>query len=153
MIFVTVGTQLPFPRLIEAMDAYAEDLFEPVVAQTAEDTQCDNLIVEPFMSVERYSKVIGQARLVVAHAGIGTVLAARDAGVPLILVPRRTELGEHRNDHQCATVRELMGRRGITAVWDTSDLGDLLSKDLTGPLGGVAPALDGLVSELRSFIG
>ena len=153
MIFVTVGTQLAFPRLIKAMDRFAEELYEPVVAQTAEHCRCNNLIVEPYMSGERYAKVIAEARLVIAHAGIGTVLAARDAGIPLVLVPRRAELGEHRNDHQSATVRELKGRKGITAVWDTSDLRDLLRKDLTAPMGGAAPALDGLVSELRSFIG
>lgn len=153
MIFVTVGTQLPFPRLVKAMDRLAEGLFEPVIAQTAEQRRCKNLIVEPFMSAERYSKVIGDARLVVAHAGIGTVLAARDAGVPLILVPRRGDLGEHRNDHQIATVRELTGREGITSVWDPEDLGSYLNKKLSIPLGDVTPSLDGLVSELRSFIG
>ena len=153
MIFVTVGTQLPFERLIQAMDRHAASLVEPVVAQTAEHCRCNNLFVEPFMSAERYAKVIEEARLVVAHAGIGTVLAARDAGVPVILVPRRAELGEHRNDHQAATVRQLMGRDGITTVWDPEDLGPYLRKDLSNPLGNVPPALDGLVSELRSFIG
>lgn len=33
MIFATVGTQLPFPRLIDALEALAPDLGEEVIAQ------------------------------------------------------------------------------------------------------------------------
>ncbi|MEM9581757.1 MAG: glycosyltransferase [Pseudomonadota bacterium] len=153
MIFVTVGTQLPFPRLIEAMDKLAGRISEPVLAQTGVACSPRNLIVEPVMTEARYRKVLGLARLVVSHAGIGTVIAARDAEKPIILVPRRAELGEHRNDHQIGTVRELIGRQGLQAVWDTDELAELVTQDFTPPVATSGPALDGLVSRLRSFIG
>lgn len=154
MIFVTVGTQLPFPRLIEAMDKLAGRISEPVLAQTGVACAAKNLIVEPVMTEARYRKVLGLSRLVVSHAGIGTVIAARDAEKPLILVPRRAELGEHRNDHQIGTVRELLGRQGIQAVWNTDDLADLVTQeDFVPPVAASGPALDGLVTRLRSFIG
>jgi hypothetical protein len=38
VIFVTVGTQLPFDRLIEAIDAIAPSLNEPIFAQTGKST-------------------------------------------------------------------------------------------------------------------
>lgn len=157
MIFVTVGTQLPFPRLVLEMNRIAGGTCEPVVAQTCEDAPYDNLIVEPYMSAERYADVIKRARIVVAHAGIGTIMAARQAGVPAILVPRRASLGEHRNDHQAGTVRQLIGREGITAVWDTTKLASMLVEGLQLPSPASdqqsGPALDGLVTQLRSFIG
>ena len=156
MIFVTVGTQLPFPRLVREMNRIAGQICEPVIAQTCDDLAVyQNLIVEPYMNSERYSDVIEQARVVVAHAGIGTVLAARQAQVPVILVPRRANLGEHRNDHQEGTVRQLLGRPGITGVWDTAKLAELVKSDVPAPdthsVSG--PALEGLVTTLRSYIG
>lgn len=152
MIFVTVGTQLPFPRLLNEMNEIAGRILEPVIAQTAENGNYPNLIVEPFMSAERYAQVLQRARLVVAHAGIGTIMAARDACRPLVLVPRQAKLGEHRNDHQAATIRELVGRNGITAIWNTKDLHSVVQRNLTPPSSAPAPALDSLVAELRSFI-
>lgn len=156
MIFVTVGTQLPFPRLVREMNRIAGRICEPVIAQTCDDLEhYPNLIVEPYMNSERYSDVIEQARLVVAHAGIGTVLAARQAQVPVILVPRRAALGEHRNDHQQGTVRQLLGREGITGIWDTAKLEELVRSDLPAPVmpNASGPALDGLMTTLRSYIG
>lgn len=153
MIFLTVGTQLPFPRLVEAMDHIAGRLYEPVLAQTAVDCKCRNLIVEPEMAASRYQRVITQARVVVSHAGIGTVLAAQEAGIPVVLVPRRAELGEHRNDHQIGTVRSLVGRQGITAVWNTDGLSEVLGYGFDVPAVKSRPGLDSLVTRLRHFIG
>ncbi|WP_298294689.1 glycosyltransferase [uncultured Litoreibacter sp.] len=153
MIFVTVGTQLPFPRLVDAMDKIAGQLLEPVVAQTFDAHKCRNLIVEPMIPAERYGRVVSRARLVVSHAGIGTVLAARDVGTPVVLVPRRAELGEHRNDHQMSTVRELVGRSGITPIWNTDRLGEAIAQPVDLLDQPSNPTLDDLVSRLRSFIG
>jgi len=155
MIFVTVGTQLPFPRLMQEMDRIAGQLCEPVIAQTCETTRYMNLIVEPYMSSTRYTEVIEKARLVVAHAGIGTVMAARQAGIPAILVPRRPDLGEHRNDHQLGTIRQLIGREGIRAVWNPETLDEHLMEEFTPtpPVPGSGPALEGLVTRVRSYIG
>ncbi len=152
MIFVTVGTQLPFPRLVEAMDQLAGRLYEPVMAQTGASVRCRNLIVEPKMDPARYQTVLRKARLVVSHAGIGTVLAAQDAGIPVVLVPRRADLGEHRNDHQIGTVRSLVGRQGITAVWNTDGLGAALGHGFDVPAAQSGPGLDSLVTTLRRFI-
>ena len=153
MIFLTVGTQLPFPRLVNAMDQIAGRLYEPVLAQTAVSCRCHNLIVEPEMTSSRYQRVLRQARLVVSHAGIGTVLAAQEAGIPVVLVPRRADLGEHRNDHQIGTVRSLVGRQGITAVWNTDGLGDVLGEGFDVPAVRSSPGLDSLVTRLRHYIG
>jgi len=138
-MFVTVGTQLPFPRLIEAMDKIAGRICEPVIAQTHLPTRCGNMIVEPQMNAARYSSVLSRARLVVAHAGI--------------ILPRRADLGEHRNDHQQGTARQMLGHEGITAIWSEQKLDALIHHSFEAPMPHAAPALDGLVDGLRSFIG
>ena len=55
------------------------------------------------------------ADAIIAHAGMGTILTALEMGKPLLVMPRRAELGEHRNDHQLATAMrfaDLGGRHG-----------------------------------------
>ena len=37
-------------------------------------------------------------------------------------MPRRADLGEHRNDHQLATVEKLSGRPGILVAADENEL-------------------------------
>jgi len=69
-----------------------------------------------------FEALVRKARLIVAHAGIGTVLTAARCGKPILLMPRRADLGEHRSDHQLATVRRLEGRPGILIAWDESEL-------------------------------
>lgn len=113
MIFATVGTQLPFPRLIDALDALAADLSEPVIAQCGpQPGSWRHLEPRPHLTPGEYETLFAQARLVVAHAGIGTILSAKRLGKPLVILPRRHALGEHRNDHQLATAREVAAQTG-----------------------------------------
>jgi UDP-N-acetylglucosamine transferase subunit ALG13 len=128
VIFVTTGTQLAFPRLVSAMDRLAPELGERVVAQIGPDPRryCA-LEVATHLSPERFETLVSEARVIVAHAGIGTILTARRHGKPLILMARRYELGEHRNDHQAATLAAIAGRPGLYIAADAADLKELLS--------------------------
>jgi UDP-N-acetylglucosamine transferase subunit ALG13 len=130
VIFVTIGTQLPFTRLVSAMDSLAVELGEPVVAQIGPDAgNYPHLEIADHMTPARFEETFRAARAVVAHAGIGTILSAKRLGKPLILMPRRHALGEHRNDHQLATARCIEGRPGLYVAWEVADLRPLL----TGP--------------------
>lgn len=129
MIFVTIGTQLPFPRLVATMDRLAPKLGERVVAQVGPDTATyGNLETSATLEPNAFEGLFREARLVVAHAGIGTVLSARRHAKPLVLMPRRHALGEHRNDHQIATAEALKGRTGLYVAWDEDGLAALLNK-------------------------
>lgn len=108
MIFVTVGTQLPFTRLIDAMDEIAGRLDEEIIAQTGPgEGNWSNLDCRKNLEPEEFGKLFSAARVIVAHAGIGTILSARSRRKPLILLPRRFSFGEHRNDHQMATAGQV----------------------------------------------
>lgn len=98
-IFVTIGTQAPFARLVEWMDEYAEAHSVEIYVQGTDFMLSDEGVEERML----------WADVIVAHAGIGTLIKARSLGKRLVIVPRLARLGEQRNDHQldtCAFVRE-----------------------------------------------
>jgi UDP-N-acetylglucosamine transferase subunit ALG13 len=123
VIVVTVGTQLGFDRLIAAMDALAPDLGMPVIAQIGRGRyKPQHMEARARIAPDEFEQLVRQSRMIVSHAGIGTVLTAARLAKPIILMPRRADLGEHRSDHQLATVRRLEGRPGILIAWDESEL-------------------------------
>jgi UDP-N-acetylglucosamine transferase subunit ALG13 len=127
MIFVTVGTQLPFPRLVSSIDQISPRLALPVFAQTADPHfQAKHIDCRAFLPPDEYNAKIEQSSLIVAHAGIGTVLQAKTARKPLIIFPRRASLGEHRNEHQLASASFLRDLRGVHVAWTDHDLEELL---------------------------
>lgn len=123
MILVTVGMQLGFDRLIEAMDRIAPTLGMEVIAQTGKGTYCPrNMEARASIPPAEFEALVERSRLIVSHAGIGTVLTAQRFAKPILLFPRRLEHGEHRNDHQVATVRHLQGRSGLLIAMDETEL-------------------------------
>lgn len=131
MILVTVGMQLGFDRLIAAMDRLAPSLGQPVIAQVGKGGYSPaNMDTRISIAPAEFEALVAQASLIVSHAGIGTVLTAARMGKPVVLVPRRASLGEHRNDHQLATVRQLAGRPGIVVAEDESDLAPAIARGL-----------------------
>ena len=94
------------------------------------------------------------AELVVAHAGIGSVVTAGEHGKPIVLLPRRARLGEHRNDHQRDTVAHLAGRPGIFVADDEGALPARIAggarRRRRQALAPTAPA--GFLERLRAFV-
>jgi UDP-N-acetylglucosamine transferase subunit ALG13 len=157
VIFVTVGTQLPFNRLIDAVEAYAAtNPQEEIVAQTGEgaaDGRWPHLTLVQRLTPEGFAEQVKNARLIVAHAGIGTILSAKQYRRPVVLVPRRHDLGEHRNDHQMATARQMDGRTGLHVCWDVTELGQFMSKDSLSAAGDTrAPQTSDLIAHLRTLM-
>lgn len=155
MIFATTGTQLVFPRLMAALEAAAQELDEPIIAQAGPEdgaaTRYPSLDIRTHLSPATYDDIVAKARVIVAHAGIGTILTARRHGKPLILVPRRHDLGEHRNDHQMATAAHVADLPGIYVVSEISGIAPLLtSPDLTPASEAAAsPRRDALTDYIR----
>ena len=90
MIIVTVGMQLGFDRLIAAMDDLAPGLGVPVIAQTGKGSYAPrNMEARVKIAPSEFEELVGQCRLIVAHAGIGTVLTAARCAKPILLMPRR----------------------------------------------------------------
>ena len=114
MILVTVGTQVPFDRLVGAVDTWAAaHAGHEVVAQIGDGTVPRHITWVKRMAVDEFAAKARACRAIVSHAGIGTVLTALELGKPLVVMPRRADLHEHRNDHQMATARWLTGKPGL----------------------------------------
>ena len=85
--------QLGFDRLIEGMDSIAPELGLPVIAQTGNGTyRPRHMEARPRIAPAEFEALVQQCRLIVSHAGIGTVLTAARFAKPIILVPRRAAL-------------------------------------------------------------
>jgi UDP-N-acetylglucosamine transferase subunit ALG13 len=136
VIFVTVGTQLPFERLVAAVDAWvgAQGERPEALAQVgAGRTDYANLRCVRSLDGESYARAIAGARLVIAHAGTGSILTALDGGVPVIVVPRDDRRGEHRDDHQLQTARQMERMGLVTVAWSEAELSTLIERELATP--------------------
>lgn len=154
MIFVTVGTQLPFARMVSMIDELAGEHNLDVFAQTADHhaSYC-NIKHSAFLTPDEYDDCIARATMLVGHAGIGTILTAKRAGLPVVIMPRKASLGEHRNEHQLATARHLNGHKGVYVADDQAQLaGFLRSSDLTPARFDDTPEKTRLQTFLRDFV-
>lgn len=157
MIFVAVGTQGSFDRLIRPIDAWAiENDRDDVFAQIGRDAWHPSRVKwAEQLDAPEFRRCVERAELVIAHAGMGTILTAIELGKPVLVMPRRAALGEQRNDHQVATARKL-GELGLVAVADderelATCLGDLDRLKATNSRR--AGELDRLLRTLRGFLG
>jgi UDP-N-acetylglucosamine transferase subunit ALG13 len=126
-IFVTVGTcPFPFDRLIRALDELPDT--ENVVVQTGvSHIRPTRALSVDFLPFDELTAYIRQARIVVTHGGIGSVLLARASGKRPIVVPRLPELGENVDDHQLAFARSMAVEGLITLVEDPDRLPEVLA--------------------------
>lgn len=161
MILVTVGAQMPFDRLIAAVDAWAA--LHPTVrffAQIGEQAWTPRHIpyatrLAPNAFIDRVRKSTG----IVAHAGMGSILSALEHGKPILVMPRRGDLGETRNDHQFATARRFASTGRVQVAFDETALPEALDR-LVGiargqaqPLHAIGPyASTELLDALRAFV-
>ena len=106
MIFVTSGSMLPFDRLFKIIDeAVLSGLIsEPVFGQIGEGKyEPKNFPFQRFVEKSEFDRLVEEADLVVGHAGIGVIIQALNSHTKLLVLPRKSELGEHVNDHQVST--------------------------------------------------
>ena len=94
------------------------------------------------------------AELMVSHAGIGSILLAIELQKPIIAMPRRAHLNEHRNDHQMATVRRLQEKAGIEVIYDAESLDEAIRHNRASVtrLPGPTAASAELIRTIRDFI-
>jgi UDP-N-acetylglucosamine transferase subunit ALG13 len=107
MIFVTVGSQLPFDRLTAAVDQWAAAQPQKELFGQVGDTEHPpvNFTSVSTMAPADYQQRFAEADLIVAHAGMGTIIAALELGKPMLMLPRLGRLKESRNDNQVGTAR------------------------------------------------
>jgi UDP-N-acetylglucosamine--N-acetylmuramyl-(pentapeptide) pyrophosphoryl-undecaprenol N-acetylglucosamine transferase len=115
--FKDYGFERLVRRLLEILPPEAEVLW-----QTG-DTDVSGLGITGHRAIpeRELTQAIRDADVLVAHAGVGTALAALEVGKCPVLVPRRLSHGEHVDDHQSQIAREL-GKRGLALSVEADDL-------------------------------
>ena len=161
MIFATVGTQLPFDRLLEGLETWAQHNPDvPIMAQSGSSKRrFSHIRTVQQLGQTEFNKHLTEARLIVAHAGMGTILTATELGKPVVLMPRRTKFGEHRTNHQVHTAREMVRLSNVTVVEDREALHKTLDLALSRGFGTHFPneftnasGLDPLIETVREFV-
>lgn len=155
MIFVTIGTQEPFDRFIKIIDEVAPLIDEEIIAQVF---NCgftpQNIKTFDFLPPDEFNDLFQKARIIVSHAGMGTIISALQKHKPIIIFPRIAAIGEHRSEHQLATARKFKELGSVYVAMNEEELQQLLlKKDLhcLNEIGNTAS--ESLVKSIGDFIG
>jgi UDP-N-acetylglucosamine transferase subunit ALG13 len=156
MIFLTVGTDMPFDRMVKVVDRWAsESGRNDIFAQIGQGGwEPRNIRFANFLKPPDYVQIFSSATVVISHAGMGTILSALHHGKPILVMPKRASLGEHRNEHQLATARWMMDMGKVNVAFDEEQLRHRLDHldELKAARKISSFASDDLVSGIRDFI-
>jgi UDP-N-acetylglucosamine transferase subunit ALG13 len=152
--FVSVGNATqPFRRLLDGVTAIACDLPQPVFVQSGSTPfraeGCDNA---PFLNMSDFQSQVCRSKLLIMHAGAGSLITAVRAGKVPVVMARRARYGEHVDDHQIEFARELERDGRIVVASEPADLLSAVREALarqedtrwTGP----APAMIGMIADV-----
>lgn len=155
MILVTVGMQVPFDRLCKAVDAWAgKNKRDDVFIQTGDtDWVPEHSKHTKMIRPDEFRGLMEQADLLVMHVGVGSIVTASEYGIPMLLMPRRENLHETRNDHQYHAALRMKNTPGIHVALTENEIPEILDqidweKKPEVDFGSTSPSLIKRVSEL-----
>jgi UDP-N-acetylglucosamine transferase subunit ALG13 len=124
MIFLTVGSSLPFDRLVQAVDelvipAKLGTVFAQTGACRYRPSNCE--WVHELCKGD-FDQRLADAQLIVSHAGVGTIASALALGKRVIVMPRRKVFGEAVNDHQVSTAERFSTAGHVLLANDAQQL-------------------------------
>lgn len=159
MILVTVGTQLPFDRLINSVEKWAiAKSYNDIVFQVGRSGYKPSIgrSVE-FIPAPELQSILEQAELVIGHAGTGTMISCLSQRKPIVIMPRDYLFGEHRNNHQKATVAKLRNIYGVFVADSEYEIqkvidSALLAANSDNNFNFPESAQDSLIEHIKSFI-
>jgi UDP-N-acetylglucosamine transferase subunit ALG13 len=112
-IVVTLGTEgFGFRRALERLVRIVPRGAEVLWQTGTTDTAGLGIDARPSVPAPELREAITEADVVVCHAGTGSALTAFELGKYPLVLPREARHGEHVDDHQSLTAREL-ARRGL----------------------------------------
>jgi UDP-N-acetylglucosamine transferase subunit ALG13 len=133
VILASVGTQLPFDRLIKTIDDWAEQRQRTdVIAQIGPARYVPRAIrYFPFLEHDEFHKLQLSCSIMVSHAGMGSIITALELGKPIIILARDHHRKEHRNGHQIDTLGQFRNYPGVYAARDEDHVVELLDQSET----------------------
>jgi len=158
-VLATVGTDHhPFARLIAWLDRrFGSDAAagSRCLVQTGASTP-GRVRSRPFLTYPEMEAALAGAGVVVCHGGPGTIMMALGAGKKPIVVPRRSDLGEHVDDHQVVFSRRVAASEAVWLAETQERLNDLLDLARVEPelfrAGEAASAAPPAVAAIESLV-
>ena len=86
-----------------------------------------NVVCKQYFSFPEIQDFLKRARLVICHAGIGTILQTNLYEKKPLVIPRVFKYGEHANDHESAIAKFLYKKNLIFLETDVNKLEDYLN--------------------------
>lgn len=125
MIFLPVGTQFGFDRLVKAVDdAIAGKIIQDEVFAQIGPGDYKPVAMKYVINLgkEEFDGVFQSCNAVISHAGMGNIALAMKTQKPLLVLPRLKKYGEVVNNHQVDTARKFEELGHILAAYDENEL-------------------------------
>ncbi len=109
MIFITTGTSAwDFSRFIRIMDGLALKIDSKIIMQIGQTRYAPrNCEYVRYLNKKELETRYEKSRLIVSHAGVGSILTAIRLHKDIIVFPRRQAYQEHLDDHQLELAKNL----------------------------------------------
>ena len=155
LLFVTVGTVMPFDRLTDMVATLKAKgvIRQRVMMQVGiGGARPEGVETVETMTFEDMQNVLKDADIVVCHGGTGSIITALRQGCRVVAAPRLFRLREHYDDHQEEITRALEAR-GLLRVANTPEelaaaMADVASREPRSATSDPAELID----HLRSLI-
>jgi len=132
LIFVSVGNHyLGFDRLVKKMDEIAGEINEKVIMQIG-CSRYKPFNAEYFDFIDNFEEILRlnrEARVVVSHAGAGSIITALNQETPIIIVPRLKVFKEHLDDHQLEIANAFSNNKNVRVVHNVESLNLYINTD------------------------
>lgn len=125
MIFLCVGTQFSFDRLVRAVDdSVGKNLvYDTVYAQIGETSYIPrNFEYVRLLNKTSFDECVIKSSAVISHAGMGIISTVLDGNKPMLAMPRLKRYREVVNDHQLAIAKKFSELGHILVAYDIADL-------------------------------
>lgn len=156
MIFVTLGTQkFQLNRLLRLLDGLYEKglLKEEAFAQIGySDYKPLYFEYIDFLEKDAFDQKIQESSLVITHSGVGSMIAAVNAGKPTIVFPRLCKYGEHVDDHQLEIAAAFSLKNFVLCCGENDSLQELIVKALTHKFDRYVSSTEHIVEIVREAL-
>jgi UDP-N-acetylglucosamine transferase subunit ALG13 len=152
MILVTTGSNgAPFDRLLFEVERFAVS-DEIVVQHGPSRIRPSGATCVDFFPFGDLSALVAEARIVVAHAGVGSILVCAAQNRVPIVVPRLARFGEVVDDHQLSLARRLDELGTVNCVEDPVNLPAAIHSCVESPVAKQGPECLAIVADLKGYL-
>ncbi|MFC1633193.1 glycosyltransferase [Planctomycetota bacterium] len=155
MIFLTVGTQFPFDRLVKAVDqALGNGQLNGEICAQIGDSSYRPLNFQAVSSMEKhlFDERMHEASAIISHAGMGTISMALEKDKPLLVMPRLKKYGEVVNDHQVAIARKFEELGHLLVAYEPEELPEKIKRLKTFELVKRTAAPEAVADRIAGFL-